>query len=79
MIAASIGGLLHVTGEAGGGPAKVGVAMTDLMTALYCQGAVLAALLQRLQTGRGQKVDCSLLSTQVRGSRTECALYSYLY
>ena len=67
VIAASMGGLMHVTGEAEGGPAKVGVAMTDLMTALYCQGAVLAALLQRLQTGRGQKVDCNLLSTQVRG------------
>ena len=65
MIAASIGGLLHVTGEAGGGPAKVGVAMTDLMTALYAHGAILAALLQRQQTGQGQKIDCNLVSTQV--------------
>ena len=65
MIAASIGGLMHVTGEAGGGPAKVGVAMTDLMTALYAHGAILAALLQRQQTGRGQKIDCNLVSTQV--------------
>ena len=65
MIAASVGGLMSVTGEAGGGPVKVGVAVTDLMTALYAHGAVLAALLQRQQTGEGQKIDCDLLSTQV--------------
>ena len=44
---------------------QVGVAMTDLMTALYAHGAILAALLQRGKTGRGQKIDCNLLSTQV--------------
>jgi len=65
VIAASMGGLMGVTGEAEAGPAKVGVAMTDLMTALYAVSSVLAALLQRQQTGRGQKVDCNLLSTQV--------------
>ena len=65
VIAASMGGLMAVTGEAEGGPAKVGVAMTDLMTALYAHGAVLAALLQRGRTGRGQKIDCNLLSSQV--------------
>jgi len=65
VIAASMGGLLHVTGEEGGAPSKVGVAMTDLMTALYAHGAILAAILQRQQTGIGQKIDCNLLSTQV--------------
>ena len=32
VIAASMGGLTHVTGERDGGPMKVGVAMTDLAT-----------------------------------------------
>jgi len=65
VIAASMGGLMHVTGAADGPPAKVGVAMTDLMTALYAHGAILAALLQRNTSGLGQKIDCNLLSTQV--------------
>lgn len=68
VIAASIGGLLHITGTAkdgGGEPAKVGVAMTDLATGLYAHGAILAALLQRSHTGRGQKIDVDLLSTQL--------------
>lgn len=65
VIAASMGGLLHITGAADGPPAKVGVAMTDLATGLYAHGAIMAALLQRHQTQRGQKIDVNLLSTQL--------------
>ena len=49
-----------------GEPCKVGVAMTDLATGLYAHGAIMAALIQRIQTGKGQKISCDLLSTQVR-------------
>ncbi|KAG8269283.1 hypothetical protein J6590_004577 [Homalodisca vitripennis] len=65
VIAASIGGLLDITGPEGGDPCKPGVAMTDLATGLFAHGAILAALLQRNKTGLGQKIDCNLLSTQV--------------
>ncbi|CAL8074588.1 unnamed protein product [Orchesella dallaii] len=65
VIAASLGGLLHITGQQDGEPCKVGVAMTDLATGLYAHGAIMAALLQRNLSGRGQRIDCNLLSTQV--------------
>lgn len=65
VIAASMGGLLNITGPADGPPTKVGVAVTDLATGLYAHGAILAALLQRMQTGKGQKIDVDLLSTQI--------------
>ncbi|GBM42896.1 Succinate--hydroxymethylglutarate CoA-transferase [Araneus ventricosus] len=65
VIAASESGLLHITGPEDGEPCKVGVAMTDLSTGLYAHGAIMAALLQRMKTGKGQKIDCDLLSTQV--------------
>lgn len=65
VIAASIGGLLNITGPENGSPAKPGVAVTDLATGLYAHGAILAALLQRSKTGRGQKIDVNLLSTQI--------------
>lgn len=65
VIAASMGGLLHITGNQDGPPAKVGVAMTDIATGLYAHGAILAALYQRVKTGTGQKIDVNLLSTQV--------------
>ncbi|XP_049283106.1 succinate--hydroxymethylglutarate CoA-transferase [Anopheles funestus] len=65
VIAASMGGLLHITGNENGPPAKVGIAITDIATGLYAHGAILAALLQRYRTGRGQKIDVNLFSTQV--------------
>ncbi|KAJ2163021.1 hypothetical protein GGF46_000207 [Coemansia sp. RSA 552] len=57
-------GLMHITGEEDGEPVKVGVAVTDLMTGLYTHGAIMAALLARQRTGRGQHIDASLLQTQ---------------
>lgn len=65
VIAASVGGLLNITGTQEGEPCRVGVAMTDLATGLYAHGAILAALMHREKTGIGQKIDCNLLSTQV--------------
>ncbi|KAJ2777406.1 hypothetical protein GGI15_004518 [Coemansia interrupta] len=58
-------GLMHITGEKDGGPVKVGVAVTDILTGVHTQGAIMAALLARVQTGRGQHIDASLLHTQV--------------
>ncbi|KAI8993266.1 CoA-transferase family III domain-containing protein [Pilobolus umbonatus] len=58
-------GLMHITGEPEGTPVKVGVAITDLTTGLYTHSAILAALIQRGSTGRGQHIDCSLLESQV--------------
>ncbi|KAJ2622805.1 hypothetical protein GGI25_002692 [Coemansia spiralis] len=57
-------GLMHITGEEGGAPVKVGVAVTDIATGLYAHGAIMAALIRRAQTGRGQHLDLSLLQTQ---------------
>lgn len=65
VIAASIGGLLHITGPEDGPPVKVGIAMTDIATGLYAHGAIMASLLKRSRTGLGQKIDCNLLSTQI--------------
>uniref|UniRef100_A0A8C1P6B6 Succinyl-CoA:glutarate-CoA transferase n=1 Tax=Cyprinus carpio TaxID=7962 RepID=A0A8C1P6B6_CYPCA len=64
-IASAVSGMMHITGPEDGDPVRPGVAMTDLATGLYSQGAVIAALLQRQKTGRGLHIDCSLLSSQV--------------
>ena len=65
VIAASLGGLNHVTGPVDGDPCRTGVAMTDICTGLVANGAILAALYSRNSTGEGQKIDCDLLSTNV--------------
>ncbi len=58
-------GLMSITGEPGRPPVRVGVAMVDLATGAFAFGGVLAALHARGVTGRGQRVDLSLLSTGV--------------
>ncbi|WP_172148291.1 MULTISPECIES: CaiB/BaiF CoA transferase family protein [Pseudomonas] len=64
-----LGGLMSLTGraddEAGAGPVKVGVALTDILTGLYSSAAILAALASRDQTGQGQHIDMALLDVQV--------------
>ena len=53
-------GLMSVTGEPGGQPQKVGVAVTDIFTGVYATAAILAALHQRASTGKGQHIDMAL-------------------
>ncbi|MFL9887502.1 CaiB/BaiF CoA-transferase family protein [Paraburkholderia agricolaris] len=64
-----MGGLMSLTGradsEAGGGPLKVGVALTDILTGLYASVAVLAALKRRDVSGEGQHIDLALLDVQI--------------
>ena len=56
----ALSGLMSVTGPAGT-PSKTGVAVTDVVAALYATIAVLAALYARRETGRGQRVTIDLL------------------
>jgi crotonobetainyl-CoA:carnitine CoA-transferase CaiB-like acyl-CoA transferase len=62
-------GLMSITGrpdgEAGGGPMKVGIPISDLVTGLYSAISILAAVAHRDRTGEGQHIDMSLLDTQV--------------
>jgi len=57
-------GLMHITGSRDGPPVKVGVAVTDLTTGLYTSNAIMAALLGRAKTGRGQHIDAALSDCQ---------------
>ncbi|KAF7912709.1 uncharacterized protein EAF01_001730 [Botrytis porri] len=58
-------GLMHITGSRDGPPVKVGVAVTDLTTGLYTSNSIMAALLARGRTGRGQHIDVALSDCQV--------------
>jgi crotonobetainyl-CoA:carnitine CoA-transferase CaiB-like acyl-CoA transferase len=61
----AMGGIMHLTGEPGGEPQKIGVAFADIFTGLYAVVAIQAALIEREQSGQGQAVDMSLLDSQV--------------
>ncbi len=63
------GGLMSITGAPdaapGGGPQKVGVAVSDLMAGMYATTGILAALRHAEATGHGQQIDLALLDSQV--------------
>ncbi|MGH9201099.1 MAG: CaiB/BaiF CoA transferase family protein [Vicinamibacterales bacterium] len=57
------GGLMSITGEADRPGYRLGVAITDMVAGLYAAQGVMAALLARAKTGRGQFVDIGMLDT----------------
>ena len=61
FIIQGMAGLMSVTGEPGGQPQKVGVAVTDIFTGVYAATAILAAVVERTRTGRGQHIDMALM------------------
>ncbi|MDE2415549.1 MAG: CoA transferase [Comamonadaceae bacterium] len=74
-----MGGLMSYTGiedgESGAGPLRAGVAVVDLMTGMYATSAVLAALVQRGRTGRGQHLDIALLDVAVAMNANQASNY----
>jgi crotonobetainyl-CoA:carnitine CoA-transferase CaiB-like acyl-CoA transferase len=65
LMISALGGLMGVTGNADGEPVKTGVALIDVSTGLHAAIGILAALHHRTVTGEGQRVDASLLSTEL--------------
>ena len=60
-----MGGLMSVTGEPGGSPIKVGVAVADIAGGMFAAYGIMIALFNRQRTGKGQMIDVSLLDSQV--------------
>lgn len=59
------GGLMSITGPVEGEPYKVGVAIADITAGLFACNAILAALYANQISGRGQRIDISLLDSQI--------------
>lgn len=59
------GGVMSITGPADGEPCKVGVAIADITAGLFACNAILAALFDHARSGRGQRIDISLLDSQL--------------
>ena len=58
-------GIMSITGEPDGAPVRAGVSFLDLTTGIFCAFGIVNALLHRVKTGVGQRVDGSLLETAV--------------
>lgn len=65
MLAQAMGGVMSITGEPGRPPVRVGTSVGDITAALFGTVGILMALHVRHLTGHGQKVDVSMLDSQV--------------
>ena len=63
LLVQAVGGLMSITGEPGGEPQKVGVAVVDVLAGLFATVGILAALRHRDISGEGQLVEVDLLSS----------------
>lgn len=70
IIAQATGGLMSMTGEEGGNPIRVGNAMGDVLGGMNLTIGILAALHARTLTGKGQRVDVSLVDSVVSSLET---------
>jgi crotonobetainyl-CoA:carnitine CoA-transferase CaiB-like acyl-CoA transferase len=73
IIVQALSGLMSVTGEPGGEPVKVGVALLDVVTGLQLAIGILAAMHERERTGRGRHVSVSLFDAGVAAMMNQAA------
>jgi crotonobetainyl-CoA:carnitine CoA-transferase CaiB-like acyl-CoA transferase len=57
------GGVMGITGQPGGEPTKVGVAISDIVCGLFASNAILAALHRRDATGEGARIEVPLFES----------------
>jgi crotonobetainyl-CoA:carnitine CoA-transferase CaiB-like acyl-CoA transferase len=57
------GGVMGITGQPGGEPTKVGVAISDIVCGLFASNAILAALYRRSVTGEGARIEIPLFES----------------
>ncbi len=65
MIAQGMGGGMSITGQLDGRPTRSGIPIGDLGGGMFATIGILAAVVDRAQTGRGQHVDISMLDGQI--------------
>lgn len=64
MVVQAMGGIMSLTGHPGGPPTRVGTSVGDITAGLFATIGIASALYERTKTGRGMKVDVSMLDCQ---------------
>lgn len=70
-----LSGFMSITGEEGGGPLKVGLALSDMFAGLLASQNILAALLLREQDNQGRHIELSLMEALMELQRVQITEY----
>lgn len=75
ILGQAMGGLMAITGSPGGPPTRAGSAMGDMLGGLHLAIGLLAAVNARTITGRGQRVDISLMDSVIAATENTAIKY----
>ena len=75
LIAQGFAGLMSITGEPGGAPAKTGNSVADINAGILAVAGILAAYAHKLKTGEGQIVETSLMEAALQQTYWHAAIY----
>jgi crotonobetainyl-CoA:carnitine CoA-transferase CaiB-like acyl-CoA transferase len=75
QIAQGFSGLMSVTGTSESGPLRVGIAICDLLGGIFAAQGILLAIEARHRTGRGQKVETSLIEAIISTLSWSAGIY----
>ncbi|GAB7388626.1 CoA transferase [Bacillaceae bacterium] len=75
IIAQGVTGFMTMTGEPGGRPVKVGIAINDIAAGATAIYGILGAYVHKLKTGEGQYLDTSLVEAGLAWTIWESAAY----
>jgi len=73
LLVQAVGGLMSITGDPEGAPAKAGVALVDVLCGLNAVSGILLALRERERTRRGQRVEVNLLHSLLSALTNQAA------
>lgn len=75
ILAQAMGGMMAITGPKGGAPTRAGSALGDILGGLHTVIGILAAVNARSLTGRGQRVDISLMDSVIAATENTALKY----
>lgn len=75
ILAQAMGGMMAITGPKGGDPTRAGSALGDMLGGLHLTIGILAAVHARTLTGKGQRVDVSLMDSVIAATENTALKY----
>ena len=75
MVVQAMGGIMSITGQPGQEPTRVGMSIGDIGAGLFTTIGIVTALYDRARTGRGRKLDVSMLDCQIALCENAVARY----